>query len=79
MKQPAACLAALALLLATIVFAGPATQARTSGDSGTAARPEAVPQPSVTDFQFIKAGTTPPTEADCSSPPTTSARSTRRA
>jgi len=65
MKQPAACLAVLALLLATIVFAGPATQARTSSDSGTAARPEAVPQPSVTDFQFIKAGTTPPTEADC--------------
>src|SRR3989454_903784 len=65
MKQPAACLTVIALLLATIVFAGPATQARTSGDSGTAARPEAVPQPSVTDFQFIKAGTTPPTEADC--------------
>src|SRR2546428_8087176 len=65
MKQPAACLPVLALLLATIVFAGPATQARTSGDSGTAARAEAVPQPSVTDFQFIKTGTTPPTEADC--------------
>src|SRR5436189_291412 len=65
MKQPAACLAVLALLLATIVFAGPATQARTSGGSGTAARPEALPQPSVTDFHFIKAGTTPPTEADC--------------
>src|SRR5216117_959484 len=65
MKQPAACLTVLALLLATIVFAGPATQARTSNDSGTATRAEAVPQPSVTDFQFIKAGTTPPTEADC--------------
>ena len=42
MKQPAACLTVLALLLATIAFAGPATQARTSNDAGTAARAEAV-------------------------------------
>src|SRR5437667_2024602 len=65
MKQSAVCFTVIALLLATIVFAGPASQARTPDDPGTAARAEAVPQPSVTDFQFIKTGTTPPTEADC--------------
>src|SRR5438876_1095972 len=65
MKQSAVSFTVIALLLATIVFAGPASQARTSSDSGSAARAEAVPLPSVTDFQFIKSGTTPPTEADC--------------
>src|SRR5438093_7949591 len=65
MKQSAVSFTVIALLLATIVFAGPASQARTSSDSGSAARAEAVPLPSVTDFQFIKTGTTPPTEADC--------------
>src|SRR5438876_941394 len=65
MKQSAVSFTVIALLLATIVFAGPASQARTSSDSGSAARADAVPLPSVTDFQFIKTGTTPPTEADC--------------
>src|SRR2546430_4069370 len=65
MKQSAVSFTVIALLLATIVFAGPASQVRTSSDSGSAARAEAVPLPAVTDFQFIKAGTTPPTEADC--------------
>ena len=65
MKRPTVCFSVLALLLATIVFAGPGSQARTSAGEGTAARGEAIPQPSVTDFQFIKAGTTPPTEANC--------------
>src|SRR5436309_14761561 len=65
MKPSAVSFTVIALLLATIVFAGPASQARTSSDSGSAARADAVPLPSVTDFQFIKTGTTPPTEADC--------------
>jgi subtilase family serine protease len=65
MKRSAACFSVLALLLATIVFTGTGTQARTPGASGVAARSEAIPQPSVTDFQFIKEGTTPPTEANC--------------
>src|SRR5438128_7724141 len=65
MRQPSVSCTVIALLLATILFAGPASQARTSSDSGSAARADAVPLPSVTDFQFIKTGTTPPTEADC--------------
>ncbi|HYV21382.1 MAG TPA: S53 family peptidase [Candidatus Bathyarchaeia archaeon] len=65
MKLSAACFSVLALLIGSIAFGGGGTLARTSGDSGTTARGEAIPQPSVTDFQFIKAGTTPPTEAAC--------------
>src|SRR2546430_6009454 len=65
MKQSAVSFTVIALLLATIVFAGPASQVRTSSDSGSAARAEAypLPRPTVTDYQFIKATT--PTEADC--------------
>ena len=65
MKLFAACLSALALLVATIALGGAGLQARTSNASGTAARSEAIPQPWVTDFQFIKTGTKPPTNADC--------------
>lgn len=61
MRSSAAYFSVLALLLTTIVIAGgTGAVARTSGNQGVA-----IPQPSVTDFQFIKAGTTPPTEADC--------------
>src|SRR5256886_552630 len=60
MKTSAACFSVLTLLVATLAFAvgSPARSLRASSDG-------AVPQPAVTDFQFIKGGTTPPTEADC--------------
>ena len=64
MKTPAACFSVLTLLVATLAFAvgRPAQSLRAAA---TAAFDGAVPRPMVTDFQFIKAGTTPPTEADC--------------
>src|SRR2546428_4775589 len=60
MKTSAACFSVLTLLVATLAFAvgSPPRSLRASSDG-------AVPQPAVTDFQFIKGGTTPPTEADC--------------
>ena len=60
MKTSAACFSVLTLLVATLAFAvgSPARSLRASSDG-------AVPLPAVTDFQFIKGGTTPPTEADC--------------
>jgi subtilase family serine protease len=63
MKSSAACFSVLSLLVAMIAFAGGPTQALSA--SRTGAFEGAVPRPAVTDFQFIKAGTTPPTEADC--------------
>src|SRR5438105_7825596 len=60
MKTSAACFSVLTLLVATLAFAvgSPARSLGASSDG-------AVPLPAVTDFQFIKGGTTPPTEADC--------------
>src|SRR6266851_1204799 len=63
MKSFAACFGVLVLLLATVVFAGTGNQSQSSRASG--GLDLAIPRPSVTDFQFISAGTTPPTEAQC--------------
>lgn len=65
MKSSAACFSVLALLLATIVFAGTGSQAQSARLSRGAGLDLAVPRPAVSDFQFIKAGTTPPSEGDC--------------
>src|SRR2546425_6265560 len=64
MKTSGACFSALTLLVATIAFAA-GSPAQSLSASISAAFDGAVPRPAVTDFQFIKAGTTPPTEADC--------------
>src|SRR5256886_15350628 len=60
MKTSAACFSVLTLLVATLAFAvgSPARSLGASSDG-------AVPLPAVTDFQFIKGGTIPPTEPDC--------------